>query len=146
MEPFDQNLMQNIQSLDFAASDHVYAQYMIHLVRRINILKDAPYTSNIKRLRDKPQPQYIVMRDDDPANHPEAIKLINNQNFHYLAWREDSDPIRKEIDGLEDALKSLYGHRNGNLQWMLALTDQHSDLLPVTLNVSGEVINRLPGT
>ena len=134
MEPFDQNLMQNIQSFDFAASDHVYAQYMIHLVRRINILKEAPYTSNIKRLREKPQPQYIPTRDDGPANHPEAMKLINNQNFYYLAWREDADQIRKEMAGLEDAVKYLYGHRNGNLQWMLALTDQHSELLPITLN------------
>ncbi len=134
MGPFDQNLMQNIQAFDFAASDHVYAQYMIHLVRRINILKEAPYTSNIKRLREKPQPQYIPTRDDGPANHPEAMKLINNQNFYYLAWREDADQIRKETAGLEDAVRSLYGRRNGNLQWMLALTDQRSDLLPLTLN------------
>jgi type VI secretion system protein ImpL len=134
MGPFDQNLMQNIQAFDFTASDHVYAQYMMHLVRRINILRDAPYSSDIRGLREKPQPQYIAMQNHDPVNHPETGNLIGNQNFYYLAWREDSDQIQKEINGLEDAVKSLYGRRNGNLQWMLTLSDQYSGILPVTLN------------
>ena len=132
--PFDQNLMQNIQAFDFTSSDPVYAQYMVHLVRRINILRDAPYSSNIKRLSEKPHPHYIAMHDHDPVDHPETKKVINSQNFYYLAWREDSDQMQKEIAGLEDAVKSLYGRRNGNLQWMLALTDLYSGIAPITLN------------
>ncbi|MHB8137731.1 MAG: type VI secretion protein IcmF/TssM N-terminal domain-containing protein [Smithellaceae bacterium] len=132
--PFDQSLMQSIQMLDAAASDNKYAKYMVHLVRRINILRDAPYSANLERLGQKPQPSHIVMYDNDPVDNPETREVINRQNFYYLAWREDSDQIRNEIVNLEAAVKSLYDRRGVNLQWLLALANQDSSLLPVTLN------------
>ncbi|HPL96517.1 MAG: type VI secretion protein IcmF/TssM N-terminal domain-containing protein [Smithellaceae bacterium] len=133
MVPYDQMLIQKARSFDADISDDLYARYMAHLVRRINILRSAPFISDPKRFDKMLLPRYFLPGVSDSLEGQETTDFREPLFVSYLAWREDTERMKKEILELETALKSLYALRGDSFNWLVELMSLHGDVLPVTL-------------
>ncbi len=134
LTPFDKQLYASMTGISPATPDDVYGQYMIHLVRRINILKARINEKDLAALQAKPQPAYVTLLNSSPAGlTPEAKKTFGSLYLSSLIWRTSSGEISKEIEILQTWLKQLIAVKGSNLQWMAVWVDKQSGLPAVTL-------------
>lgn len=134
LTPFDREMAAGITAISPATPDQIYAQYLIHLVRRINILKARLDEKNLEALQAKPQPIYLTSFNSPAlASTPETRKAFGTLYLSALIWREDTVDLGKEAALLQSWLKQLVAVKGGNLQWLAVWVDHQSELNPVTL-------------
>lgn len=131
LTPFDKQMAGGMATVSPATPDDVYGQYVVHLARRINILKTRLDDKRLDALQAKPQPAYISLNAADIS--PEAKKAFGTLYLSDLIWRRDAGDITKEIAALQASLKLLIAVRGGNLQWMTVWVDRQSGLPAVAL-------------
>lgn len=132
--PFDKRMASAMTGISQATPDDVYGQYIIHLVRRINILKTRLNENDLKALQAKTQPSYINFLNGTPtAINPESKHIFGNLYLSALIWRKGPGEVSKEIDILQSWLKQLIAVKGANFQWMLVWVDKQSGLPAVTL-------------
>ena len=61
LQPFDLRLMDALRTMPPTVSDEQYAPAMIHLTRRINVLRASLDRGGIETMRRKPQPSWLFM-------------------------------------------------------------------------------------
>ena len=134
LTPFDRQMGETMATMSAATPDDVYGQYVVHVVRRINILKARLEDSGMEGLLAKPQPSYVsFMNTPDPGATMEAKKAFGSLYLYYLVWRTNSGDTTREMSELQSWLKQLIAAKGGNLQWMTAWVDSQSDIPAVTL-------------
>jgi type VI secretion system protein ImpL len=117
-----------------SAYDEVIGHYIIHLVRRINLLKARLDGEQLPSLKQRPQPSYIVFQPvSDQSGGTEIRKKFGELYLYYLVWRSDSADINKEIAILQAWLKYLLASKMGTLQWLVLWVNQQGDIPSVTL-------------
>ena len=115
-------------------SEDVLGQYIVHLVRRINLLKACLEGQGFDMLKKKPQPSYIsLLSSQDQGVGPEMKKKFGELYLYYLVWRYDTADINKEIAILQTWLKELLTSRGSTLQWLVLWVDTQGGLPYVTL-------------
>ncbi len=115
------------------ASDEVIGQYIVHLVRRINLLKARLDEQGIEKLKEKPQPFYVsLLSASDQEVGPEVKKKFGYLYLYYLTWRSDTADINKEITILQAWLKDLLSSKGKNLQWLVVWVNKQGTLPSVT--------------
>ncbi|MEA5113321.1 MAG: type VI secretion protein IcmF/TssM N-terminal domain-containing protein [Geobacteraceae bacterium] len=131
LAPFDQQLAGSMANLSPATPDEVYGQFVVHVVRRINILKARAEGAGMEGLLAKPQPSYVTfLNNPDPG---EAKKTFGPLYLSYLLWRTDAGDAVRETADLQSWLKQMIAAKNGNLQWISAWVDSQSGLTSVSL-------------
>jgi type VI secretion system protein ImpL len=134
LTPFDRQMSGAMATMSTVTPDDLYGQYVVHVVRRINILKARLEDKGMGGLLAKPQPSYIpFMNTPDPGVTAEAKKAFGSLYLYYLIWRTDSGDTTREMTELQSWLKQLIAVKGGNLQWMTAWVDTQSGLPAVTL-------------
>lgn len=134
LTPFDKQMAAGMATISPATPEDVYGQYVVHLVRRINILKTRLDDRELGALQAKPQPAYIsLLNSPAAANTPETRKAFGTLYLSELIWRKEAGDISKEIAVLQSSLKQLIAVKGGNLQWLAVWVDRQSELPPVTL-------------
>lgn len=134
LTPFDKQLAAGMVTISPATPDDVYGQYVVHLARRINILKTRLDDKELKALQAKPQPAYIALLNSPAAtNTPEIKKAFGTLYLSALLWRKEAGDISKEMSILQAWLKQLIVVKGGSLQWLTLWVNQQSGLAPVTL-------------
>lgn len=113
-------------------SDDVFGQYVVHLVRRINLLKARLEGIPYDQLREKPQPSYVSLLSPEQTFSPEGAKKFGLLYLSYLSWRTDTTEISEETALLQSWLRELLKARSGNLSWLVGWVDKESGLPPVT--------------
>lgn len=131
MQPFDAKMTDSLRVLSSSCSDEQYAQYMDHLVRRINLLNTALDNPKPENLKKRYQPSYVFLGGAN-AN-AESGKGFGLLYFYYLAWRADKDDMKKEVFTLQDWLKKVYALRTSNMNWILLLVDRQGTVSAATL-------------
>jgi type VI secretion system protein ImpL len=116
-----------------AASDEIIGQYIVHLVRRINLLKARLDGEDFEKLKEKPQPSYVSLLSADQGSGPEVKKKFGYLYLYYLTWRSDTGDISKEIAILQAWLKDLLTSRGKNLQWLVIWVNKQGSLPSLTL-------------
>lgn len=118
---FDRNLAATVGNFSRNTPDHIYGSYLMHLIRRCNLLKgrldgDRPASLASRPLPDAP---LLVLRDDQA---PFGTLYLN-----YLAWRADGGPLGEELKRLQLLLKQALPMRESGLGWLLEFVNrQHS--------------------
>lgn len=131
---FDKQMSGTVVTISSATPDEIYAQYVIHLARRINILKARLDDKELETLQTKPQPSYIsFLNAADPGITPEVKKAFGSLYLYYLIWRTDSGDINKEMTVVQSWLKQLVAVKGANMQWPAVWVNTQSGLPPVTL-------------
>jgi len=131
MQPFDVKMMDSLKVLSSSCTDEQYAQYMDHLVRRINLLKTALDNPKPENLVKRNQPSYVFMGERNTS--PESVRSFGQLYFYYLAWRADKDVMKKEVAMLQEWLKQVYALRTSNMNWLIVLVDRQGTVPAVTL-------------
>jgi type VI secretion system protein ImpL len=134
LTPFDKQMAVTMSTMSAGTPDDLYGQYVMHVVRRINILKARLVAPEMEGLLAKPQPSYVsFLHTPEPGVTVEAKKVFGSLYLSYLIWRIDSSDTSREMTELQTWLKQLIAAKGGNLQWMTSWVDVHSGLPAVTL-------------
>jgi len=134
LTPFDQQTAAAVTTMSAGTPDELYGQYVMHAVRRINILKARLVDPHMAGLLAKPQPSYVsLLPARDPGATVEAKKAFGALYLSYLIWRTDSSDTSREMTELQSWLKQLIAAKGGNLQWLASWVDAQSGLPSVTL-------------
>jgi type VI secretion system protein ImpL len=134
LTPFDRQMADAMTTMSAATPDDIYGQHVVHVVRRINILKARLEDTGMEGLLTKPQPSYVsFMNTPNPGITVEAKKAFGSQYLHYLLWRSNSGDTAREMAELQVWLKQLIAAKGGSLQWLTAWVDSQSGLPSVTL-------------
>ena len=114
---FDRGMTGTIAGFSAATPDELAGQYIVHLVRRINLLKARRDDPGLAALRKKPLPSYLMLsaQPDDP----EANRKFGDLYISYLEWRADDVEIGKEIAVLQSWLKQILAVKGGSLTWLI---------------------------
>jgi len=130
--PYDTRMFSTISGFTPATSDQVAGQYIIHLVRRINLLKTRLTASDLATLKARPLPVY-VMDAPQQSRDAETSKTFGNLYLDYLLWRSNSNEINQDISLLQTWLQRLLSVKGGNLQWLVEWVNRDGGMPPVTL-------------
>lgn len=132
--PFDQRMAAGMTTVSPATPDGSYAQYVMHLVRRINILKASLAGQELGKLQAQPQPAYVSwLGSRAAAGTGETGKTFGALHLYATIWREDARDFGKEMALLQSRLKELMAVKGGNLQWLAVWVNGQSGLSGVTL-------------
>ena len=134
LSPFDKQMAAGVSAISPATPDDLYAQYLVHLVRRINVLKGRLDQEDLAALKARPQPEYFSLFDAPlAAGTPEARKAFGLLYLSALIWREDAVQMGKESAQLQSWLKQLVAVKGGDLRCLALWVDRQSGLPAVTL-------------
>jgi type VI secretion system protein ImpL len=134
LTPYDRRLAEAVSGLGTSVGDDILGQYVLHLVRRANLLRARLDGDSVASLRARSQPAYVPRL---PAAGPEGDPAVRNTfgalYFHYLVWRQDPGDLAKEVAILQSWLRHLLALKGGNIQWLVAWVDRHGGVPPTTL-------------
>jgi len=134
LTPFDKQLATAMSGITPTTPDDVYGQHMIHLVRRINILKARLNEKDLAALQAKPQPSYVsFLNNASAAITPEAKKTFGMLYLYSLIWRTNTGEVNKEADALQSWLRQMIALKGSNFQWLAVWVDRQSGLPGVAL-------------
>jgi type VI secretion system protein ImpL len=129
---FDRGMEGTIAGISAATPEETAGQYIVHFVRRINLLRASLHASGIDDLKGKPLPDYVAVGNRNALN-PEVTKKFGNLYLYYLAWRLDKPEVNKEITQLQAWLKHVLTARGSDLRWMVDWTNRSGAVQPITL-------------
>jgi type VI secretion system protein ImpL len=115
-----------------STSDEVTGQYIVHLVRRINLLKTRLSAPDFAALKAKPLPTY-AMESTLSGGDVEVGKTFGNLYLDYLLWRSNTNEINQEISLLQTWLQRLLAVKGANLQWLVEWVNRDGSISPITL-------------
>jgi type VI secretion system protein ImpL len=131
---FDKQMASSMAQLHPATPDEVFVQYVIHLVRRIHLLKARLEGESFESLRKKPQPSYGTFVGFPDQGSAAGVKdTFGSLYLYYLVWRFDTGEINKEIDVLQAWLKDLLIQKRTNLYWLVTWANREGTIPPITL-------------
>lgn len=133
LHSFDAQMAENIKAMSAATTDEVYGQYVMHVVRRINILRTRIEHSDISKLGAKPQPFYVSLENSLDQGDSEEKKTFGSLYLFYLVWQGDSDGVAKELEALQSLLRQLIAVKGGDLRWMVAWVNDQGAVPAITL-------------
>jgi type VI secretion system protein ImpL len=131
----DNRIKENIHTrLSEATIDEVIGQYIVHLTRRINLLKARLDNRDIESIQAIPRPAYVPLltSHSDGTGH-EIKQKFSELYFHYILWRSDIDRIEKEIDILQSWLKPLLALKAPTPRWIATWVNGEGSVPLVTL-------------
>ncbi len=133
LAPYDRQLAAGIASLSPATPDELFAQYAIHLARRVNVLKASMDGKPLAELRAMPPAASVPFLATETQSGIDARKRFGALYLHYLAWRADSPDLAKEAAQLQGWLRQVIPLKGESLAWLAPWVDRHAGLPAVTL-------------
>jgi type VI secretion system protein ImpL len=131
---FDRTLSGEMSSVSAATSDEAAAQYVDHLVRRINLLRARLTGQGLDTISKLPQPAYLaILSSGGQEVGPDVRKKFGSLYYYYLAWRTDTSDINQEIGILQGWLRHVLASRGTNFQWLVVWAEKQSGSPPVSL-------------
>jgi type VI secretion system protein ImpL len=134
LAPLDKRMTERMTGFTDRTPDIVLANHVVHLVRRINLLKARLAGGNLVALQGKPQPAYEVYTPDAAQPLlPELRDRLEHLYLYDLIWRKDRNDINQEITTLQTWLKHLLALRGKDLGYLVAWANADPSLKGVTL-------------
>ncbi|GAM09416.1 hypothetical protein OR1_01694 [Geobacter sp. OR-1] len=128
----DKRMNDSLAGFSAATPDDSVAPYIVHLARRINLLKVRLEKGVDGAIRSKPLPSYVALSGEQGMD-AEMTKKFGELYICSLLWRTDSEEMTKELALLQSWYKHLLALRPGNFQWIAAWASRQGGVAPVTL-------------
>lgn len=119
---FDRNLATVVNGLSGATPDDLYGRYVMHLSRRINLLKARQSGAGLDRLRSRPLPSYAQSQLQE-VHDAQGAEKFGTMYLSYLAWRADGRELEREMQFQQSLLTRLLLVK-GNLAWVVEFTNR----------------------
>ena len=131
---FDKEMANKMTNFSGSTPDEVIAQYLAHLVRRINLLQARLEGETFETLQSKPQPSYEpVLLTPDQKLIPEIREKLASLYLYYLEWGSDSAALNQEMNDLQVWLKHILTLQDADLKWLVSWVNADASLSPVNL-------------
>ncbi len=130
--PLDKRVNDSMAGFGTATPDDVIAPYIVHLARRINLLKARLDKGSPGVFKAMPLPAYVTRAGEQPVD-VETGKKFGDLYISALVWRTDNAEMTKELSVLQSWYKHLLALRSGNLQWLVSWANSQGGAPPVTL-------------
>ena len=131
---FDKKMGERMTRFGADTQDTVFGAHVIHLVRRINLLKARIGQDGLENLRKLPQPGYSASLFDREELIDEIQEKIGQQYLYAVAWENDSNNLNEELKHLQTWLKHLLSLQGVSLNWLVAWADTDPDLSAIDLS------------
>ena len=120
---FDKAMGERMTRFDAQTPAKAFGAHVIHLARRINMLKARLGGQALEQLLARSRPAYdaSVLGRDDVI--PDIQDRIGRQSVYALAWQQDEDALNQRLNHLQTWLKHLLTLPGGNLNWLAAWVD-----------------------
>lgn len=131
LAPLDAQLAAGVATLSRQTPDEVYAEYLVHLVRRSNLIRTR-LEQKPEALELQPQPAWL------PALGAPVAAAVPDTGFgalhlSWLHWKQDPEELGKETAFLRSALQQALAARRDDLRWLAGWVNLRAAVAPVTL-------------
>lgn len=133
LDAFDKALGERMAHFNADTPGPILGAHVIHLMRRINLLKARLAQENLEDLRRRPQPGFssaVLGRD---AVIPEIQDKIDSLYLCAVAWQTRNDSLNQELTHQQTWLKHLLSLPGTNLNWLADWVNADSSAAPVSL-------------
>lgn len=134
LNEFDKTMGERMTRFNANTPKREFGAHVVHLVRRINLLKARLAQYDMKKLAALPQPAY----NPDVLNQTNVIQEIQNklgqQYIHAISWEKDSDALHNEMTRLQTWLKHLLTLPGITLNWLTDRVNADPSLNPLGLH------------
>ena len=120
---FDRNMTDAIAGFSKTTSDDLSGRYLLHLCRRITLLKARLGGAGLDP-SENGQLSWCLESAPRPGNDAAAAKKMGDMYLNYLVWRTDGPELNKEVQRLQSLLKQLFTARGGSFAWLLELVNR----------------------
>jgi type VI secretion system protein ImpL len=131
---FDGQMTARMAGFSGATSDVVLGQHVVHLVRRINLIKGRLDWQDLGQLQKKPQPAYdvgLAVPQGSAAGQPRD--LFGLLYLYDLIWQQDPSHLNVEMSTLQQWLERMLALRSYDLHFLVAWDNAQPSLSAVTL-------------
>jgi len=118
---FDKRFETGLVELSSDSSGEIIGQYVVHLARRINLLKSRLKGQKMASLVQMTQPSFqsfISAADSRLVN--QVSERIGAQYLYYLLWQGDETVLQEERKLLQKQLHHILSLPDTNLNWLVA--------------------------
>ncbi len=130
----DPPIVQRMANFSSQTPDAVFAPYIMHLVRRINLLDTFLKTRDYAAVLQMPRPPYkVLLAPDSPEMVAETRDKFAQLYVTAMLWGADSNTFNQEMIDLQKWLVHLLSLKENSLDWILSWVDEQASLAPVTL-------------
>ncbi len=128
---FDRRLAKRLTGLSAGSAGKTLGIHILHLARRINLLKAKLEGRNFEQLQAMPQPGFEAELLPSEVI-PELRAKIAALYLYALAWQPVGQQVSDELTGLQTWLNHLVTLEKFNLRWLAAWADANPELEAVT--------------
>ncbi len=135
LTPLDRNMAMQMTGFSAATPGRTIGEYVLHLARRINLLKARLEGDSAGSLLKKKQPPYGPLL---PATEKEVIEDANGKfsrsNAHYLGWNQDTGQLNQELTQLQTWLQRMVSLPGLDLHWLVDWENGEDGAVAVSLD------------
>jgi type VI secretion system protein ImpL len=135
LAPIDKR-MKETALINFTADtpDDIAAQYIMQLVRRINLLNARLKGEDAEVIKTLPRPPFApLLATVGEDIEPEIRQRFGQLYLYYVMWRSDIGEVGKEIDIFQSWLKQLLQVKAPIPRWIAVWVNREGSVPPVTL-------------
>ncbi|WP_028321026.1 type VI secretion protein IcmF/TssM N-terminal domain-containing protein [Desulfatiglans anilini] len=135
LDPLDHAGSETVMRFSAATPGQIIGPHVVHLVRRILLIKARQAGEDLEALEARPQPAYAALL---PTAGPHLPEEAVDEGFallyrHYLVWSSRSEDFNQEIGDLRRLLQYALTHEGARLGWLTDYVDTRTALSPVKL-------------
>ncbi len=132
--PFDDQMAASMAQFPPSVSDDLFGRHVLHLARRVGLLKARLGGSGLGTLEGKPQPAYDrSLSGMEPGKKSAEKDLFGTLYLYYLIWKTDTSDLQVESTTCQRWLEQMLALKNWDLHWMVGWTNVHPSLSPVRM-------------
>ncbi len=134
LSAYDKRMTEQMTGFTGSTPDQVLCRYLVHMIRRINLLKGRLGGEVPATLRMRPQPDFETFSPDlNQPLTPEIQDRLEHLYQYDLLWQRNPDRVNREITYLQDWVKQLLAVKQNDLSCFIAMVNADPSVTGVTL-------------
>ncbi|MRR39493.1 hypothetical protein EG829_33565, partial [bacterium] len=130
----DRKMGEDAASFSVSTPDSAYARYVMHIVRRINLLDARMKGTGYDELKSKPQPTYLPFITSTGNGHgPGMAKNLADLYLYRLIWSQGRDSLAREQQNLKSLLTAALDKKSADFRWVAVYVSENAQLPGATL-------------
>ncbi|MFW5836605.1 MAG: type VI secretion protein IcmF/TssM N-terminal domain-containing protein [Desulfovibrionaceae bacterium] len=133
LRPLDTDIGASMAKLQPSISELEVAEYVEHMVWRIDLIEERLHGARLAALEAYPKPSGQVLARELPDVSPEVGSYFASLYTAYLAWEPEQASLSEELMSLRLWLNRLMALKGSELHWLVKWANSNPQLSPVTL-------------
>ncbi|MCP4745888.1 MAG: type VI secretion system protein ImpL [Desulfobacteraceae bacterium] len=131
---FDKQLGERMTRFSVQTPNQEFGAHVMHIARRINLLKNRLSKHELEQLGSSSQPAYSSGLLASGSLIPEMQEKLTTQYLYAVAWQTDGTALNEELKHLQTWLKHLMSLPGASLNWLTDWANNDSGAVAVGLH------------